>query len=151
MKSLFEYRSIPSVFEPDFWQKYINATCYTYVLNIITNERFYVGDIYRRERAEKTWDNNKLIECLTEELEYLGFCVRLVDLNEKTDYQKICMVRSPEIGYYHFYRQDSDGLWSHKRPNQLPNRVTLDGKLITNPFKDADPGYDIGYCFELMN
>ena len=41
---------------------------------------------------------------------------------------------------YHFYRQDSDGTWSHKANNSNISRIDASGKIIINP-KLADRNY----------
>jgi hypothetical protein len=42
---------------------------------------------------------------------------------------------------YHFYRQDSDGYWSHKPGKEEVRRVDASGNLITDP-ETADRNYD---------
>ncbi len=41
---------------------------------------------------------------------------------------------------YHWYRQDSNGLWSHKRGQTTPTNVDASGNLISDP-KTADRNY----------
>ena len=41
----------------------------------------------------------------------------------------------------HFYRQDSDGYWSHKPGKEEVRRTDASGKLITDP-ETADRNYD---------
>jgi hypothetical protein len=41
---------------------------------------------------------------------------------------------------YHWYRQEPDGTWSHKRGNTAASRVDASGKPITNP-ETADRKY----------
>ena len=47
-------------------------------------------------------------------------------------YSKIALVIDPDNDY-HFYRQDSNGLWSHKPGGQPVTNLDASGKLIFNP------------------
>jgi hypothetical protein len=51
---------------------------------------------------------------------------------------KIALVTAPNIDY-HWYRQDSDGLWSHKQGTAPVSRTDESGNLIFDP-KIADRG-----------
>lgn len=51
---------------------------------------------------------------------------------------------------YHFYRQDSNGYWSHKPGATNVINTDSSGKLITNPLKSNRRGYNYNYetpCF----
>ncbi len=48
------------------------------------------------------------------------------------DMSKIAMVVDPGEDY-HFYRQDSDGLWSHKDGANKVKRFDAEGQPIINP------------------
>ena len=45
---------------------------------------------------------------------------------------KVALVISPD-SYYHWYRQDSDGLWSHKQGTTPVTREDSSGNLIIDP------------------
>jgi hypothetical protein len=48
--------------------------------------------------------------------------------------EKVVEVPAKEYeGDYHWYRQDSDGMWSHKPGEDAVCRIDADGKAITNP------------------
>lgn len=72
--------------------------------------------------------------------------VQIEDADEKinSDEFKIYLQREEQTGYYHFLRQDEDGIWSHKFPNELPTRKDSFGNEITNPDMMV-----YGWCFRL--
>jgi hypothetical protein len=59
--------------------------------------------------------------------------------NPPPGYHPVALVVDPG-GDYHWYRQDSHGLWSHKPGNTPANNVDASGNLITNP-ETADRNY----------
>ena len=61
---------------------------------------------------------------------------------------KIYLQREENTGYYHFLREDEDGLWSHKFPNELPTREDSAGYLIKDPEAMVEVSF-IGWCFKL--
>lgn len=138
-------------FEPQLWNDYLNASCYSFALNYFTNEIYHVGDIYPGKRFDISCSLSQLIETFIKEANHLGYIVEETDLsdNDFDDKYKIFLVRNPEIRYYHFYRRGIDGIWSHKKPYELPNRIGYNGEIITNPFESAEPGYIEGRCFSL--
>jgi hypothetical protein len=75
-------------------------------------------------------------------------------------YKKIFAAVSdePVDNDFHFWRQDSDGLWSHKPGSNLPSRYDAKGLLITNPensnrtFSNRNYVYSCGYfCVPLKS
>ena len=54
-------------------------------------------------------------------------------------YYKIVLATNKKGNDYHFYRQDSDGLWSHKNAWRKATRLDASGKIIKD-FAKADRG-----------
>lgn len=135
----------------DDWCDYLNATCYTYALNVFTNERLYVGDIYLNNRVDTASSDDDLIKSLIQEIELFGVTVIKCDRNEKINDDEFlfCMVREETLGYYHFYRLERDGFWTHKKPMELPDNVGYDGNIIYNPEEAVEPGYNRIYYFKV--
>ena len=57
----------------------------------------------------------------------------------KSCYYKIAFAVQPQRTY-HFYRQDSDGTWSHKDAGMKPTQLDASNNKISDP-KDADRKY----------
>ena len=56
---------------------------------------------------------------------------------------KVALVAAPSISDYHWYRQDADGLWSHKRGTTAVKRTDESGKLIIDPMTADRANYSI--------
>lgn len=142
---------VPAGYRQENWGGYLNATCYTYALNVFTDDRLYVGDIYLDSRVDTSCSNEKLIELLIQEVEMFGVNISRCDKDEKVGDNEflICMVREDSVGYYHFYRLEEDGFWTHKKPMELPNNIGYDGEIIYNPEESVEPGYDVCYYFKI--
>lgn len=116
-------------YNPLDWKEYKEASCYVYAMNMHTNQFLLIGNIIGKKTGEKS-SNEELIEVLQEEVRFLGAEIQLTTEDskvEKNEY-KICLIRDPRTGYYHFFRQDNDSLWSHKFPKELPERVDYNGE-----------------------
>lgn len=136
-------------FEPMKWKSYIEATCYSYALNMFVDKRFYIGDIYPGSRAEVSCSDDILQKILVDELKILGFSVKVSNVNgENRKGFLICIVRERETGYYHFYRRDNVG-WSHKRPGELPTRFNKQGKILNGLAPYFERGYENAKYFWL--
>ena len=121
------------------WKKYLGASCYQYAIDFYSNEFLLIGDIIGKRCNEYTSDE-KIIATLREELEVLGY-----ELTETETYAplkkhetKIYFQRDQNSGYYHFLKQDNNGIWSHKIPNEMPSTL-INGKtkkihnILTKP------------------
>jgi hypothetical protein len=60
--------------------------------------------------------------------------------NPPPGYYPVALVLDPGVDY-HWYRQDSNGLWSHKPGNTLATDVDASGQLISDP-EMADRDYN---------
>lgn len=134
-------------FEPSQWNDYINASCYTYALNIPTNEWLIVGNIAYQRKLETNCEDSLLIKTIQKEALLVGYNDVVISQNELIlqNYDTIYMSRCRENGYYHFFRNDSGIIWSHKKAFELPTRIDFYGNVILDPKKSAEGGYDIGY------
>ena len=128
------------------WKKYLGASCYQYAIDFYSNEFLLIGDIIGKRCNEYTSDE-KIIATLREELEVLGY-----ELTETETYAplkkhetKIYFQRDQNSGYYHFLKQDNNGIWSHKYPNEMPTTLINGKKLINPDLITKSPIY--GRCF----
>ena len=91
-----------------------------------------------------------MVKILKEELEVLGYNAEEIDVEDSIseDEMKIYLQRETQTGYYHFFREDADGLWSHKYPDELPTRKDSAGYIIKDPECMVEVPF-IGWCFKL--
>lgn len=136
-------------FRPKSWIDFMKAGCYTYAINLKYNEFFLVGDFIGKRCTEKVSDEF-LISILIEELEYLGYKSIPCQTESNVDKNqfKIYLQREEHTGYYHFLREDNDGIWSHKFPNELPIRSDSIGQIIEDPDCMVEAPFS-GWCFIL--
>lgn len=136
-------------YEPNKWRNAKGAGCYPYAINLLKNEFFVVGEFIGKRCTEKT-SNEDLVKTLKEELDVLGYNAEEIDVEEaiSEDEMKIYLQREEQTGYYHFLREDADGLWSHKYPDELPTRQDSAGYIIKDPECMVEIPF-IGWCFKL--
>ena len=116
------------ILEVKKWKKYLGASCYQYAINFYSNEFLLVGDIIGKRCNEYSSDE-KLIETLREELEVLSYEITETETYTPLEKHetKIYLQRDQNSGYYHFLKQDNNGIWSHKYPNEMPTTL-INGK-----------------------
>lgn len=128
--SKFRLLGMNPSYEPQKWNNAREASCYMYAMNAHCNSFYLVGGLlaikYRnyslvcRENAP----DEVMIRTLKREAKEIFH----YELEETTDLFsvpkgnrfKIYFSREYHSGYYHFYRQDRNGKWSHKDVSQLP-------------------------------
>ena len=141
-------------FRPRKWAgKLLGAGCYPYAANFYCEQFIRIGELIGKPCDMLTPDY-VLIFTLLEELLYLGYkSVKEV----QTDYilqpgeSKIYLRRVNQVGIYHLFRQNSDGLWSHKYKNKLPSERDSNQELLYDPAKQNPKeglSYN-GWCFLL--
>ena len=138
------------MYKPEKWKQTINAGCYTYVLNLFEDKFYLIGDFIGK-RCKETVSDEKLIEVFIEEIsEHFNCEIEEVDSNKQLEKGKlkVYIQRHIHTGYYHFFRQDSNGFWSHKYPRELPTKVDSVGEVIENPDEMVDMPF-VGWCFEI--
>lgn len=127
-------------YAPTYWNNNkLRANCYTYALNYLaTTNRdsqqpgYASGKMITRETISKT----NIINAVKKDVNYIskvkGF--RTAGEKEKPGHReyKVALVIAPGKDY-HWYRQDSDGYWSHKRGITNVTRADASDRYIINP------------------
>lgn len=129
-------------YRPNKWKHAIKAGCYPYALDLFQDEFFLVGDLIGK-RCDCKVSDKQLIDTLLEELKEIGFDVveiEFVDEKINENEFKIYLQRDLHTGYYHFLREDDNGIWSHKSPNELPTEKKL---------KELKEDISSNWCFKL--
>lgn len=129
-------------FRPNRWKHFLKAGCYPYALNLEINDFFLIGDFIKK-RCDYSVSDEFLKNVLLEELSFLGYTPQEteIDFALNSNQLKIYLTRDTHSGYYHFYRQDNDGMWSHKDVNRIPVRITS--------LEDTINKLSTGWCFVL--
>ena len=156
-------------YEPEKWNKnkYIKKThnCYAYALNIIHKKQANICKKYME--LTKKYDcpflrpqPGKYSGCIDIYKSHLYNCktiekrmftdnplIKKLKKNEECpdNYYKIALVCLKDGSDYHFYRQDNNGLWSHKDGWRLATNKDFKGKLIKNP-ETANKGKSYSFC-----
>lgn len=139
-------------FDPSQWSFYQKASCYTYALNLPVDERLFVGDIaYGDKLKAEECDDNILLETIRKEILMVGYSDVIISERKisLSDYSVIYLSRTRSNGFYHFFRNDSGIVWSHKKTLTAPTRIDCYGNIIVNPKKSAEEGFDIGYYIHI--
>ena len=146
-------------FEPDRWNKdpYIRKThnCYTYALNLIDRSnaklcKKILNEVdIRRCPLAKPQPGIASGKFPNDDFNDFHYTCAKIEKRMYADNPKIKKLRKGQEcprGYYkialiiekdnrdcHFYRQDADGLWSHKNGPNKARRTDDYGRLIRNP------------------
>lgn len=134
-------------YDPDWWNDPDNiyrANCYGYILNRVSTDYDddYAGYLF--QPGYKTGDTfeftcTDIIDKVTSDLAELGRTIRSSTYSEVpgSNEYKIALVidpggflRNPD---YHWYRQNSDGTWSHKRGLTEVTNLDASGNIILDP------------------
>ena len=142
-------------YNPTDWDSPIkdSCNCYAYALN----NQVYPGSnmLWQKQQMGEYKGNAYMYSALTEENIYTAVCNDYskynLDFNTSLIFQrigrydvcpagtyKVALVIAPGLDY-HWYRQDADGLWSHKRGLNPVERTDYSGNLIIDPYV-ADRG-----------
>ena len=115
-------------FNPNDWIPFLEASCYSYVLDLKENKFLLVGELTGNTCVTYT-PTAVLIGVLINELRTVfNYDVIIVNLDFKVE-------EGERKIYYHFLREDKDGTWSHKYPGNLPTNLDEDGNVIRDPAK----------------
>lgn len=109
-------------YNPAKWKHALGAGCYPYAINVFLDDFYLIGD-FLGSRCSTNVSNDELISVMKYELEEIwNYKVTEVDLQHPCHENefKIYLEREMNTGYYHFYRQDTNGEWSDKLPGELP-------------------------------
>lgn len=141
-------------FRPRKWAgRLLGAGCYPYAANFFCDRFIQIGGIIGKPCNMLTPDD-ELILVLQEELLYMGYqSVKEV----QTDYKvqpgelKIYLQRMANLGRYHMFRQNDDGLWSHKFRNMLPTEKNYAQTPLYSPAQicEDEKFTYYGWCFLL--
>jgi hypothetical protein len=122
--------------EPDKWkvnQKYNN--CYAYAMDDLERDREFRHYKPIPGANSHYYTCSQLIEGLKDEIPHMY--PTTFHCQCEPGYKKIYMAVSNESSDdgndFHFWRQDSDGYWSHKPGSNHPSRVDGNGHVINNP------------------
>lgn len=127
-------------YNPTYWNNNrLRANCYTYALNYLatTNrDSQQPGFASGKPITLSTISKENIINAVKKDISYLsnvkGF--RSAGEYEKPGYReyKVALVIASGKDY-HWYKQDSDGYWSHKRGITNVTRSDASGRSIINP------------------
>lgn len=145
-------------YNPTYWNNNRRrANCYTYALNYLaTTNRDSQQPGYASGKIYESLSGTSIVNAAKRDVKYLsnvkGF--RTAGENEKPGYReyKVALVIAPGKDY-HWYRQDSDGYWSHKPGIGNVTRADSQGRSIINPrtayrnYSYANYSTFIGYYF----
>ena len=144
-------------YEPEKWNKdkYIKKThnCYAYALNLIDKKQADICKIYLKITGKKDCPslrpqpgqyygyldeyNPHPFSCKEIELRMIkdNPLIKKLKNNQEcpNNFYKIALVCASDGSDYHFYRQDNNGLWSHKDGWKLATNKDSKGRIITNP------------------
>ncbi len=145
------------IYEPEKWNKDINIklthNCYAYALNLIDKTYAEICKKYLKIT------NKKDCPCLRpqpgqcsgfiDEYKPHPFNCKKIEIRMKKDnplikklkkneecpnnFYKIALFCASNGSDYHFYRQDNNGLWSHKDGCKLATNKDAKGRIIKNP------------------
>lgn len=127
-------------YNPTYWNtNRLRANCYTYALNYLATTNMMTqqpGYASGKAITKTTMTKTNIVNAAIKDVNYLsnvkGF--RAAGENEKPGYReyKVALVIAPGVDY-HWYKQDSDGYWSHKPGSTNVTRADSSGRSIINP------------------
>ncbi len=133
------------------------TNCYSYAVNAQVNPNTNsLGFMQPGQASDKSIDTgdllntNYILSLISSDASLLGFRFQNINANEAcpADCYKVAFVidnQSP-IYDYHWYRQNSDGSWSHKQGSQAVTKLDNSGKLIMDPrTADRNAGNGLNY------
>lgn len=152
-------------YQPSLWNGTLKlqTNCYSYALNNQDNRTLtggiQPGMLYDGKRHLDCLDSaDDLVGWIKKDADKAGFTFEKIEL---ADYNKACsnghyrVALVLDVGVdYHWYRQNPDGSWSHKRGTTEVVNVDASGKAIYNPetanrsYSNADYDVFVGF-FEI--
>lgn len=137
-------------YNPTYWNDpdmVYRANCYGYVLNRIATDTSdpYAGYLfqpgYKTGNLYESLTKSDIIDAVESDMEELGRTIRSSTYSETpgANEYKIALVIAPNVDY-HWYRQDSNGYWSHKPGLTDVTNKDASGDLITDP-RTCDRNY----------
>ncbi len=162
-------------YEPSMWNDTIigqflwkneylkeKTNCYSYAVNAQINpssnslEFMQPGQATGKKLNENDiLDKNKILSLIKEDANKLGFIFSSIESNERCQEKcyKVAFVidnqykKGDVYKYdYHWYRQNSDGTWSHKPGGTNVTKLDCDNKIIMNPLEaNRNVGQGLNY------
>lgn len=131
-----------AVYNPDYWnsgENVIRANCYAYALELLyyPNKRLNPGELPPSGTKYDALTESSIFNAVQRDIPYTGDLagIRRAGRNDvpgKNQY-KVALAIAP--GYdYHWYVQNSNGYWSHKRGFTNVSCVDASGNRIVDPF-----------------
>ncbi|MFU0826528.1 MAG: Peptidase-C39-2 domain-containing protein [Lachnoclostridium sp.] len=144
--SLLPTSGYEPVYNPDYWNKSENikrANCYAYAMDVLktTEGKLQPGELSGKIFTSLT--ESAIFEAAKNDGPYLGSGRSIKRANRddkpgKNEY-KVALVIAPDLDY-HWYIQNRDGYWSHKRGLTEVSNLDASGKKISDP-KSCDRNY----------
>lgn len=157
-------------YEPDSWNKTVisqsllstkylkdKTNCYSYAVNAQINpttNSFEYMQPGQTIGVDITYDDllntNYIISLIKNDASTLGFVFEIINDNEACPagcYKVALFIDDQSPIYdYHWYRQNSDGTWSHKPGNTDVTKFDSSGEIIMDPRKaNRNPAYGLNY------
>ncbi len=136
-------------YDPTGWENVVDrANCYAYMWNIVSRipgDKLQPGGLAGQTFTSLTGSN--IYNASKLDANVMSRTIRASSYSEVPGYReyKVALVIAP--GYdYHWYRQDSDGGWSHKRGLTSVDFRDASGQYISDPYTcDRSYGYPLNY------
>lgn len=130
-------------YEPNSWSSVQSFTnCYAYSLDVKVNpypQIFWALQPGTSDSFSNIYNENYLTKSFLETMVTYdsvnyNFGFESIGENDKcySGWYKVALVIAPNSDY-HWYRQNSDGTWSHKPGSQNVRKVDYNGEIIYNP------------------
>lgn len=141
--SLMPVGGYEHAYDSDYWSSYTKyANCYAYMLNVYSekNHKLQPGELAGSPVTRCTKED--IIAGVKKDMPYLNKSIRTSTYSEKpgTREYKVALVIDPLGLDYHWYRQDSNAYWSHKRGLTAITNVDASKNTIPDP-KSCDRDY----------
>ena len=104
----------------------------------------------KKLKREDFLNISRIISIIKADAKVLGFVFESIDDNTECPegcYKIAFVIDNQEPTYdYHWYRQNSDGTWSHKPGTTEVTNLDCSGKIIMDPRKaNRNAGYGVNY------
>lgn len=143
--SLMPVSGYEHAYDSDYWSTYTKyANCYAYMLNVYSekNHKLQPGELAGSPVTRCTKED--IIAGVKKDMSYLDKSIRTSTYSEKPGVReyKVALVIDPLGLDYHWYRQDSNAYWSHKRGLKAISNVDASQDTIPDP-KTCDRDYGL--------
>ncbi|WP_342438157.1 hypothetical protein NSS79_02525 [Paenibacillus sp. FSL L8-0436] len=127
------------------------ANCYAYMLNISTYSGHKLQPGEKAGNIFSSLTTTSIINAAQADMPYLSKSIRSSSYSEVPGYReyKVALVIAPNYDY-HWYRQDADGGWSHKRGLTAIDFRDASGISIRNP-QTANRNYGNGLNYSTFS